>query len=257
MNLGIKNKRALVTGASRGLGESIAINLAKEHVKVAVIARTESDLKRLVAKMGGKKMGHFYYACDLTKKGVPDKAVREIKKKFGNPDILVNNLGGTLLVNDPSCSIADWRKVWRINVEVAVELNNLLIPNMLKNKWGRIVHVSSISALEGQGPITYSAVKAALTAYSRSMGRFLAPDGIIMTSVLPGAVYTKGGYWDIASKEKAEHVRKYLDERMAIKRFGRPDEIGAVVAFLCSELASFCVGSTVVVDGGQGKHLFS
>ena len=257
MNLGIKNKRALITGASRGLGESIAINLAKEQVKVAVIARTEKDLKKLVAKMGGEKMGHFYYVCDLTKDGVPEKAVREITKKFGHPDILVNNLGGTLMVNDPFCSLADWRKVWRINVEVAIELNNLLIPNMIKNKWGRIVHVSSISALEGQGPITYSAAKAALTAYSRSMGRFIAPDGVIMTSVLPGAVFTEGGYWNMASKDKPEHVRKYLDERMAIKRFGRPDEIGAVVTFLCSELASFCVGSTVVVDGGQGKNLFS
>ena len=96
-------------------------------------------------------------------------------------------------------------------------------------------------------------MKAALTAYTRSMGRVLAPDGIIMIAVLPGAVFTEKGYWDITSKTNPEHVRKYLSERMAIKRFGTLDEIGTVVTFFCSQHASFCVGSTVVIDGGQGR----
>ena len=141
-------------------------------------------------------------------------------------------------------------------MEVAIELNNCVIPHMKEQKWGRIVNISSISSLENQGPVPYCSIKSALTAYSRSMGRVLAPEGIIMTSVLPGAIFTDGGYWDKTSVTDPEHVKKYLNERMAIKRFGTLDEIGNVVTFLCSQQASFCVGSMVPVDGGQGRCFF-
>ena len=141
-------------------------------------------------------------------------------------------------------------------MEITIELNNFVIPHMKEQNWGRIVNVSSISSLENHGPVPYCSTKAALTAYSRSMGRVLAPYGIIMTSVLPGAVNTDGGYWDNTSFSDPEHVRKYLNERMAIKRFGTPDEIGTIVTFLCSQQASFCVGSMVPVDGGQGRCFF-
>lgn len=256
MELGIKGKRALVTGAGRGLGESIAIRLAQEGARVAIVSRTKTDLKELLTKMGGSRQGHYMIACDLTAKGAPGKVVAELKENFGNPDMLVNNLGGTLDITDPLCSIDDWQKVWRFNMGVAIELNLLVVPAMRKKHWGRIVHISSISSVENHGPVTYCAVKAALNAYVRSLGRFLAPDGIVVTAVLPGAVFTEGGYWDTASKERPEHVQKYLAERMAIQRFGKPDEISNVVAFLCSEHASFCIGSIVPVDGGQGRSYF-
>lgn len=253
MNLGIKGKHALVTGAGRGLGRSIAINLAKEGVKVAIVSRTKKDLDNLLQELGGKKEGHYAISADLTIEGMPKKIFDELVKRFGNPDILVNNLGGTLDIKDPFCSINDWRKLYRFNLEVAIELNNLVIPSMKKKNWGRIVNISSISAKENHGPVPYCTFKAGLNAYTRSMGRFISPYGIIMTAIMPGAVFTEKGYWDITSKENPEHVKKYLNERMAIKRFGKIDEIGEVVTFFCSEQASFCVGSLVTVDGGQGR----
>lgn len=253
MDLGIEGKYALVTGAGRGLGRSIALNLAKEGAKVAAVSRTKSDLDDLLKKMHSPQNVHYVIACNLTEQGMPQKVVEELKHNFADPDILVNNLGGDLYIKDPFCPISDWQRIFRLNLEVTIELNNLLIPFMKEQKWGRIVNVSSIAALENQGAVPYCTVKAALTAYSRSMGRLLAPDGIVMTSILPGAVFTEKGYWDIASRERPEHVEKYLNERMAIKRFGAPDEIGTVVAFLCSQHASFFVGSTILVDGGQGK----
>ncbi len=253
MELGIKGKKAIVTGGGRGIGKSIAINLAKEHVKVAIIARAESDLKAVVEKMGGKDKGHYMIGADLTKPDAPKKIFEELQKYFGEPDILVNNLGDSLDIKDPFCSLDDWRMLYRINLEVAIELNNLVIPYMKEKGWGRIINISSIAGLENQGPIPFCSMKAALTAYSRSMGRVLAPDGIIMVALLPGAVFTEKGYWDITSKTRPEHVEKYLNERMAIKRLGTIDEIGTIVTFLCSVHTSFCVGSTVVVDGGQGR----
>jgi len=252
MDLGIKGKRAVVTGGGRGIGRAIAYNLAKEGARVAVISRTESDLVSLVKQIGGKRKGHYYIVSDLTKPGSPKKVYNELQDRFGEIEILVNNLGDSLYIKDPYCCLDDWQKLYRINLEVTIELNNLVIPSMKEKKWGRIVNISSIASLENQGPAPFCSMKAALTAYSRSMGRILAKDGIIMVAVLPGAVFTKNGYWDITSKTNPEHVKKYLNERMAIKRFGTLDEVGTVVAFFCSQYASFCVGSAIVVDGGQG-----
>jgi NAD(P)-dependent dehydrogenase (short-subunit alcohol dehydrogenase family) len=103
---------------------------------------------------------------------------------------------------------------------------------------------------------TYCAIKAAYTAYTRSMGRVLAPDGIVMSAVLPGVVFTEQGHWAGVLRERPEHADKYLADRTVLKRFGRPDEISPMVVMLCSELASFCVGSIVPVEGGQARHYF-
>ena len=257
MELGLEGKRALVTGAGRGLGRSISLCLAREGACVAVVSRTACDIETLVTEMGGAASGHYGVAMDLVTEGAPSKLVDHLKRaNFGPIDIVVHNLGGTLNIADPFCSVDDWRSVWRFNLEVAIELNLLLVPPMRERRWGRIVHISSISAMENHGPVTYCAVKAALTAYARSLGRVLAPEGIVVTAVLPGAVFTEGGYWDIASRERPEHVQKYLAERMAIRRFGEPDEIGNAVVFLCSEKASFFIGSVVLIDGGQGRSFF-
>jgi NAD(P)-dependent dehydrogenase (short-subunit alcohol dehydrogenase family) len=250
MDLGIRGRKALVTGGGRGLGRSIASCLAREGVRVAAVARTVEDVDAFVAAHGPEHLGLPY---DLMDDGAPERMVEELVARFGYPDIVVHNLGGTLDITDPYCGIADWRRVYRFNLEIAVELNVMLVPVMQKQKWGRVVHVSSIAALENQGTVPYCSIKAALNAYTRSFGRYVSADGVNVSAVMPGAVFTEAGYWDKASRERPDHVAKYLNERMAIKRFGTPDEIGQVVAFLCSEHASFIVGSAILADGGQGR----
>jgi 3-oxoacyl-[acyl-carrier protein] reductase len=257
MDLGIAEKKALVTASSRGLGRGIAQALAAEGAKVAITARNQKDISEVMGSIGGEASGHIGIQIDLIPDGAPQNLIQNLKTTgFWPLDIAVHNLGGTLEIGDPFCGIDDWRRVWRMNLEVALELNAEILPTMQKQEWGRIIHISSIAALENHGPVPYCSVKAALTAYTRSMGRVVAPDGIIMTSVLPGAVFTEGGYWDISSTERPEHVEKYLADRMAIHRFGRVNEISGVVAFLCSDHASFCVGSSVPIDGGQGRGFF-
>jgi len=257
MNLELEGKKALITGAGRGLGRSIALSLAAEGARTAIVSRTAKDIETLLKQLGGREAGHWGTKMDLTEVGAPNRLARELEQtSFWPIDILVHNLGGTLDIRDPFCSVDDWKLLWRLNMEVALELNLLFIPVMQRQHWGRIVHITSIAASENQGPVPYCSIKAAMTAYARSMGRVLAPDGIIVTAVLPGAVFTEGGDWDIASKERPSHVEKYLSERMAIRRFGRPEEIGDAVAFLCSEKASFFVGSVIPIDGGQGRSFF-
>lgn len=253
MELGIKDKRALITGAGRGLGKVIALELDREGVSISAVSRTKSDLDKLLIEMGGENKRHYAIVADLTIEHAPELVFKELEKNFGPVDILVNNLGGALNIKDPFCSVYDWRKIWRMNFEVGLELNNLIIPYMKKKSWGRIINISSISGSESQGPLSYCSVKAALNAYTKNMGRILAPYGIIMAAVSPGAVLTEGGYWDTTMRDNPKYAKKYLDERMPIKRFGKPEEIASMVAFLCSKQSSFCAGSIFPVDGGQGK----
>lgn len=253
MDLGIAGKKALITGGGRGLGRSIAECLVQEGVSVALVSRNQEDLDSFVSKYGSEHVGLSY---DLMPEGNPEKMVDELFSKFGEPDIIIHNVGGNLGISDPYCDINDWKKVYRFNLEIAVELNIKLVPHLQKQKWGRVVHISSIAALENQGTVPYCAMKTALNSYVRSFGRYVSPDGVCLSAVLPGAVFTEDGYWDMTSKTRPEHVERYLSERMAINRFGEPDEIGKIVTFLCSEQASFIVGSALTVDGGQGRCFF-
>lgn len=256
MNLGIKGKLALVTGAGRGLGEGICRSLANEGVRIWATSRTAADLEYLVADLGGAAAGHVCLPLDSAAADGPARLVAFAQEHGLAPDIIVNNVGGSLSVKDPLGPLDEWRQVMRLNVEVALEINRAFIPGMQTRQWGRICHVSSIAGLENQGPPAYCAAKAALNAYVRSLGRYVAADNVTLTSVMPGAVFTKDGYWDIASRERPAHVEKYLNERMAIRRFGRIEEISELVTFLCSENASFCVGSCMLADGGQGRVFY-
>ena len=253
MDLSIEGKTALITGASRGIGEAICQELSREGANIIAVSRSANSLEDMIDRLPKKNKHNDFIELDLADPNGPKSLFSLIKNKNLFPDIIVNNLGGNLDFTDPLGPLSEWQQVMRLNVEVALEINRQYIPEMQKQKWGRICHISSISALENQGPPSYCAAKAALNAYVRSMGRFVSPDNVILTALMPGAVFTKDGYWDKASKDRPDHVEKYLTERMAIKRFGEVEEISKLATFLCSEHASFCVGSTVLADGGQGR----
>ncbi|MFO1450641.1 MAG: SDR family oxidoreductase [Opitutaceae bacterium] len=256
MELGIKGKKAFVTGGATGIGEAICLELAREGVQVAFTSRNPASVEKTLQKLGGRDAGHMGLVSEITEEGEPERVAARVLSEFGEPAIVVNNVGDTLGITDPLCPISDWRRVFRLNLEVHVETNNCFIPLMRARKWGRIVNISAGASMENSGPVPYCAIKAAYTAYTRSMGRVLAPDGIVMSAVLPGVVFTEQGHWAGVLKERPIHAEKYLEERTVLKRFGRPDEISPMVVMLCSELASFCVGSIVPVEGGQARHYF-
>ncbi len=256
MHLKLTNKTAFISAAGRGIGRSIAKCLAREGANLIINSRTQKDLESLLEEIGDEAK-HKIFCADLTDSKNVNKLIDFFVSNNQFPDILVHNLGGNLAITDPLCPIEEWKKVQKINLEIPIEINSRVIPYMKEKKWGRICHTSSIAALENQGTPSYCAAKAALVAYTRSLGRFVAKDGIVMNTILPGAIYTKGGYWDEMSVKNPKHVEKYLNERMAIQRFGTPEEISEVVTFLCSDLASFCIGSAFLVDGGQGRAFFA
>jgi len=257
MNLNLGGKTALITGASRGIGSEVAIRLADEGVKIIAIARTKEKINALIDSIGGGGKEHYGIILDLsTPDSISKLKNKLLEKNIFNIDIIVNNLGGTLNIVDPFCSLADWRRVFRLNFEIAIEINNMIIPAMIEKKWGRIIHISSISAMENHGPVTYCAAKAALTAYVRSFGGVVAPSGIVISAVLPGATFTEEGYWELALRERPDHVQKFLSERQRIGRFGKPEEIADFICFLASDRASFGTGGIYPVDGGQGRGYF-
>lgn len=256
MRFDFKGRRALVTASSRGIGKAIATELARQGLQVTLNARVKEDLDVLLSELSKYPAQHAAFCADLSNDRDLE-ALCTFLEENEPPDIIVHNLGGNLGITDPFCSLEEWQRVMRLNLDVAVALNRRFLPYMIDKKWGRICHISSISALENQGAPSYCAAKAALTAYVRSLGRYVAKEGVVMTSVLPGPVLAEGNYWDESTRNRPEHVEKYLKERVAIGRFGLPQEIADVVAFLCSDHASFCVGSAYVVDGGQGRCFYT
>jgi 3-oxoacyl-[acyl-carrier protein] reductase len=257
MDLRIVGKRALVTGGASGIGKSIVKGLASEGVYVAFTSRNTERGNELLEEIGGLESGHIFINLDVSGEDEPRKLFDHLSNSNFDVDILINNVGDTLGVVDPACSLAEWHSVYRLNLEVHVELVNLVIPNMTKRSWGRIVNITAGAALENSGPVPYSSMKAAYTAYTRSMARVLAPTGIVMSAVLPGVVLTEDGHWAKVLKERPEHAEKYLAERTSLKRFGSPEEITPFVLLLSSDLASFAVGSIVPVEGGQARHFFA
>ena len=256
MDLGIKKKIALVTGGAQGIGESITKNLLAEGAKVIVTSRSDIAIENLTKSCKDFHDNLICIQTELTQSESIIKLYENINSRDLNVEILVNNAGHTLNVTDPHCSIDDWKRVFSLNFDVPVQLVNQFLPHMKKSKWGRIVNITSCAGLENSGPVTFSTVKAALTAYTRSMGRVLAIEepGIVMSAVFPGVVVTKGGHWEEVLKTRPEHAEQYLKERCPLGRFGEIDEIGPIVALYCSELASFCHGAIIPVDAGQSKH---
>jgi 3-oxoacyl-[acyl-carrier protein] reductase len=258
VNLGIEGKLALVTGGATGIGKAIALELAKEGAQVIVTSRKPERVQAMVLELNQISNGHDGIVTNITEQGEPVRVVNTIFQKQGPIDIVVNNVGDTLGIVDPLCSLDDWGRLFRLILGVAIEINNAVIPTMKKRGWGRIVNITAGAGMENSGPVPYSALKAAFTAYSRSMGRVLALEktGIVMSAVLPGVVLTEEGHWSEVLKTRPEHAEKYLQDRTVLRRFGKPEEISPMVALLCSDLASFCIGSIVPVEGGQARHFF-
>lgn len=254
MDLGISGKTALITGGANGIGESITEAFAREGVNVIFTSRKQDVLDRMQEKLKKYAINSRGILIDFLKNDWIEILTSSLQNQA--IDILVNNAGHNFNITDPYCSIDDWRLVMGLNFEVPVQICNLVIPKMKENNWGRIINITSCAGLENSGPVTYGVSKAALTVYSRTMGRILATESknVVMTAVFPGVVVTKGGHWEKVLEENPDHAEKYLKERCPLGRFGEPSEISPVVVFYASNFASFSHGAIIPVDAGQSKH---
>lgn len=257
MDLGLKGKAAIVTGASRGIGKAIALGLAGEGCDLVICARGEETLEEAAGEM--RQCGAQVEAIALDA-GAPDageRLARAALDAFGRVDVLVNNIGGNRRGQFADLSDDDWRDLVDLNFLSHVRASRAVIPAMRQAGSGVILFVASIFGREagGKGLALYNTTKSALISVAKIMALELAADGIRVNSIAPGSIRHPGGSWDRRCLEDPEGMAKFVEVNLPIGRFGRAEEVAAVATFLASERASLVTGSCVNVDGGQSRSL--
>lgn len=251
MELGLKGKNVLIVGASKGIGREITETFAKEGVHIVAIARSEELLKEIkeICMVSGA-ISFSYVVTDIMKINTVEFA-QKLLERYGAFDIVVHNVGGSLVSRDHLAAADEWEYALKFNALAAIDMNHMLIPQMIKKGWGRVIHISSISAVMLRGNPLYASAKAFLNAYVTTVGRQLAASGVVLCSVMPGAVAFPGSYWDKFVQEGHPRVEDFLRHHQAINRFGTPEEIADVVVFLASERSSFMAATNIPVDGAN------
>ena len=247
-SLHTEGRLAIVTGASRGIGRQIAIDLAHSGHAVLALARESENLDSL-AKILSDFPGSKTLGLDLDNSHAAQSIIDCVDRDV---EILIHNVGGNLGLADPMVSSADFMRVMRHNLGLALDLNAHFIPHMQNRGFGRVVHISSVAGIMASIP-SYSAAKASLNAYVRSIGMFVKGDGVVVSSVMPGAVLTEGGVWEDAIKNDPDQVEKFISERMAIGRLGLPEDVSRVVMFVVSNDSRELSGCCILVDGGHSR----
>jgi len=256
MDLGLKGKVALVTGASRGLGRAIALALAAEGTRVVMCARNAGDLEAAVAearRAGGGDLSALAVTADVTTAAGVGALIEAADGTYGGVDIVVNNVGGSGARDFDATDEEDLQGVLDRNLFPALRVSRAALPHLRARGGGAIVLVASVYGRESGGGPSYNVAKAAEISLAKAMARDLAKDHIRVVSVAPGSILFPGGGWERRQKADPAGIAAFVAREIPSGRFGRPEEIGDVVAFLCSPRASWITGACVPVDGGQSR----
>ena len=256
MDLGLSGKAALVTGSSRGIGRAIASSLVAEGASVFVVARGEHGVRETVEALRGMGANAAGAAFDLATIEGSTGAVEAAVIALGKLDILVNNAGGSLGIGPFDRADADgWRRSVDLNLMSAVWCSQAALVPFERAGGGVIVNVTSICGLEYCTSGPYTAAKGALASLTKEMGVDLAKRKVRVVAVAPGSTMFPGGSWDKRRIADPERIEKMVASELPWGRFGTPEEIADVVTFACSQRASWVTGSTIVVDGAQGRAI--
>lgn len=260
MDLGLRGRACIVTGATRGIGLATARMLCAEGARVLLTARSPDALERAVAECGDAGGEARGVELDVTAADAGERAVAECVERFGSVEVLVNNAGTSAARPLAELTDDDWRLQWELNVMAPMRLMRAAAPRMAERGWGRIVNVSSSSGKRPSATnAAYSVTKAAELSLSRAFADAFARDGVLVNSVAPGPVETalwmaEGGLADQAAQAQEvsrEEALAAARSKIPLGRFAAAEEIAAVIVFLCSERASNVTGAAWSVDGGS------
>lgn len=245
MTISLEGRVALVTGAGRGIGKAVALTLAQAGAQVAVLSRTESNAQETahaIEQAGGHALA---FGGDVAETTTVESVIDQTLKHWQRLDIVVNNAGitrDTLLLRMKD---EDWDAVLQTNLKGAFVCSRAALKPMMRQRWGRIVNISSVVGLTGNvGQANYAASKAALIAFTKTVALEMGSRNITCNAVAPGLIETD------MTQALSEQVREYALQRIPLGRFGTPEEIAYGVLFLCSEFASYITGQVFVIDGG-------
>lgn len=251
MDLGIVGKKVLIIGASKGIGRGITLGFARENARIIAVARSEELLKEVKKEAIESGALSFEYVVKDIMECNTQQFAKELLERFGDIEIVIHNVGGSLISRNHLGGADDWNYALKFNAIAAIDMNSILIPQMIERGYGRVIHISSISAVMLRGNPLYASAKAFLNAYVTTVGRQLAPTGVVMCSVMPGAVAFEGSYWDKFIKEGHPRCEDFLTHHQAVHRFGSPEEIANVVLFMASDKATFMQATNIPVDGAN------
>ena len=256
MDLGLKDQVAIVTGSSRGIGLASARALAAEGCRVCLCARSAGPLeaaRQLVAAAAGSIDRVLAVAADVSKADGVAAVVEKTVEAFGGIDVLVNNVGTAGGADLLETTDADWQGALDQTLFPAIRASRLVVPHMVRRGGGSIVIIASIFGREAGGRMTYNAVKAAEISLAKSLARQLAPQRIRVNSVSPGSILFEGGSWWKRQQADPAGMAEFVAREIPSGRFGRPEEVADVVAFIASPRAGWVSGTSIVVDGCQSR----
>ncbi|MEQ9103624.1 MAG: glucose 1-dehydrogenase [Rhodothermales bacterium] len=257
MELELRDKAAIVTGASRGIGLAIANSLAREGCSLVICARGEEALSEAASALRQHGGQVIEVAGDVTDPGLGERLVTTAERELGGLDILVGNAGGNRRKPFEETSDEDWTSITELNLMGHLRAARAAIPAMRKRGGGAMVFIASIFGREagGAGLSIYNTTKSALISSCKIMAVELGKDGIRVNTVAPGSIRFPGGSWDKRVQSDPEGMARFVAENIPMGRFGTAEEVADVVAFLASSRASWVSGACITVDGVQSHSL--
>jgi 3-oxoacyl-[acyl-carrier protein] reductase len=251
MDLGLTGKLCLVSGASRGIGRAIALALAREGAQVAAVARGRADLDALVAVLPGT--GHASIRADVATTDGATAAIEGCVKVFGGIDAVVTVVGKSFARDAAGMDDADLAKSLDMNLWSAARVAQRAAPHLAARGGGSITMISSIWGREAGGAPGYNTAKAAVIALAKALARDYAKQGIRVNTIAPGSIVFPGGSWERRQNADPAGIAEFIQRELPFGRFGTPEEVADVVAFVASPRARWLSGACISVDGGQGR----
>ena len=265
MNLNLKNKNAIVCASSQGLGKAAALDLAEEGVNLAICSRDQDKINKVKEEIHQKINSEIKVIALKVDLDSPDEIqafYKQVENDLGSVDILVNNNGGPPPSTFEQLSDDDWQKAFNSTMMSCLRLSKLVVPNMKKNAWGRIINISSVSVKTPvNGLFLSNSLRMGVLGWAKALSDELAPHGVTVNTVCPGYTRTERVEAILETQSnssglKKEEIEKSIAENIPMKRVGEAEDLAGLITFLASEKANYMTGLAIQVDGGSARTFY-